>query len=138
MARLSKGKKAYKEKEIEKIADEMIAWFKESEDNWWIKEFATIKGISYDYFENEFPRASGEWKEKFNFCRNLQEVRCVKLISAGKIPPTYGIFMSKNILNYRDSQDLRHAGKITNEVIKIGKEELDKVFGKVFPKRSSK
>lgn len=137
MARLHKGKKAWKEKEVKKIGEELVAWFKEDESRWWIKEFSTLKGIPYEYFENEFPRVSGEFREMMNYCKNLQEVRCVKLIASGQIPPTYGIFMSKNILAYRDSQDLRHAGKITNEV-KFGKEELDKVFGKIFPKRTIK
>ena len=137
MARLKKGKKAWKEKEVKKIGNELLEWFNASDEHWWIKEFATIKGIPYEYFENEFQKVSGEFREQFNYCKNLQEVRCVKLIASGSIPPTFGIFMSKNILNYRDSQDLRHAGKITSEV-KIGKEELDKVFGKIFPKRSTK
>lgn len=137
MARLHKGKKSWKVDEVEKLGNEMIAWFNKDEANWWIKEFATSKGISYEYFESDFPKISGVFREQFNYCKNLQEVRCVKLIANGSIPPTYGIFMSKNILNYRDSQDLRHAGKITNEV-KVGKEELDKVFGKIFPKRSIK
>lgn len=136
MANKKKGELRYKRDKVEAIADEMKAWMLENEDQWMIKEFAVMKQIPYRYFTDVFPTVTNYYKEIFEFCLDLQEVRYWKKVVGveGAIPQTFGIFGAKNLLGYRDKQDLPTKKSNNAPESKSIKERLDKAKDKYFPK----
>jgi hypothetical protein len=91
------------------------------------------KGVPYSVFINEFPKYSHYFKQELEIALDWQEVRYTDAVMKKKIPPTFGIFQSKNILDYRDSKDMKNKDpkKTTPESKKV-KEAVEEVKEKFF------
>ena len=100
------GKPKLNRTAIDALADELVEWMYSEEsvnnDEWQIEKFSTMKKIPYHYFTKEFIEQSPYFLEQMNLCEDLKRIRFVKQVTDKKIPPTFGIFASKNELDYRD------------------------------------
>ena len=102
MAAPRKGEKKLSTKEVDQLAVELEAWMYANEKEWMIEKFSTLKRIPYRYFETVFPNQSNLFKETMDLCLDLKKVRFWEQVKNKEIPPTFGIFGSKNELEYRD------------------------------------
>lgn len=133
-----KGPSKWTDEVVERIADELVAWFKSSPANWYLMQFA----IEYDYLACYFD----DWahrNEKFNVAlkkaKQIQEARLVQLALARKVDTTMAIFALKNVAGWRDKQEHEHTGNSTNIIIirqsgeKVGSGNQSQAVSRVLP-----
>lgn len=135
MPRPKKGAIKWGNPQVDKLADELVQWMKDNPDEWMIEKFSTEKGIPYHNFEGYFCERSNYFKEMMSLCLDMKKVRFVRAVEEKKIPPTFGIFASKNELGYRDRQASSDKDKPkeipTKESVRIAiKAAKDRHFGK--------
>ena len=114
MARPKKGVLQWKRDRIDALAEELRQWMIDNPDEWQIEKFSTGKMIPYKYFTDVFPVKSSLFAEVMSLCEDFKRVRFIKAVEEKRIPPTFGIFASKNELGYRDriaSEDKKGAKK---------------------------
>jgi hypothetical protein len=102
MGKPKDGELRWKKDKVDVLAQELKDWMYENEEEWMIEKFSTMKKIPYRYFETVFPETSNLFKETMELCLDLKKVRYWQAVVDKKIPPTFGIFGSKNELEYRD------------------------------------
>jgi hypothetical protein len=130
-------KNGYSKAFLAELSKMMVEWFGDqerwipkSDSHWSIKEFLANQGISGDELAL-FCSRSVPFSDALKLCTTFQEVRYNRLVMEGIMPQTYGIFAAKNLLGYRDKQDLEVKGKVKSE---ISEEGLDRIAKRLFPK----
>lgn len=112
MARNKKGVWYFTDKEVDKLAEELLQWMKDNPKEWQIEKFSTMKLIPYHYFTEELPSRSLLFKEYMSLCEDMKRIRFTEQVKNKEIPQTFGIFGAKNELGYRDrieSSDKKNA-----------------------------
>jgi hypothetical protein len=93
----------YTDEYLEKLAKEMIAWFKKKK-NWWLKDFSIEKGFCWSRF-CEFAEVNKEFSLALELCKQIQES---KLVHKSFLPyqdrPAYNAL--KNVCGWRDQQNI--------------------------------
>jgi hypothetical protein len=99
----------YSVEEIERIAEEMIEWFKVPQ-NLWLKDFSIANMFSPQRI-SEF-----EQNEYFAYChaiaKQMQESKLVKLGISRKVNPSMPIFALKNVAGWKDQQDVNLSASV--------------------------
>lgn len=92
----------YTDDDIHRIGDELVLWFKNNPNNYYLKMFCVEKMIN--------PQNISEWEaanKYFAYClsiaKAIQEERIVRLGIKGN--PAMPIFILKNVAGMRDTQD---------------------------------
>jgi len=111
---------------IEKLAPEMVTWFRKRK-NWWLKSFAIQQGFSPNRL-NEFANKSEVFREAMELCKAIQEE---KLVNKGfqAYKDRFAIFMLKNVSGYKDRTDITSGDEKISAVevlIRKSKKDSDK------------
>ena len=93
--------KKYTDPEIERIADEMLEWFKEDK-NVWLSDFAIQKLISRQRFSC-FAKKNEYFNYVYDICKAMQESKLVKIGMSKRANATMAIFALKNVAGWRDT-----------------------------------
>jgi len=107
-----------KKKDIEAIGEEMIAWFREDEKNFLLKDFASTKFVHSSIFD-EWAEKYPKFKINYELARELQEVRMVKNMMKPGSNVTGFIFAAKNLIGYRDRQNAGDSDLSSSEINRL-------------------
>ena len=86
--------------DYEKLADELIEWFK-VEENIYLKNFAIQKGFPARKI-SEYANKNKYFEEKLALAKDIQESRLVNKMIGNNPSPPFIIFLLKNIAGWRD------------------------------------
>jgi hypothetical protein len=133
MARPFEGEIKLNHKQLVKLADKLFEKYKNNPDILLLKELTTEEGIPFEMFIDKFCKEDFYFNQKWSLLMDMQEVRYTKAVMEKKIPPTFGIFQTKqkHIANYADRQTLSKKkeelpdGKTIKSIIE---EQADKVL----------
>jgi hypothetical protein len=90
-------------KDIEKLADELIEWFKEK-DNVYLKNFAVLKGFPASDI-SKYAKRNKYFEETLALAKDIQEGKLVQKGLKNEVSSAFVIFMLKNTAGWRDRFD---------------------------------
>lgn len=90
---------------IEKIGDDMIAWFKSDPKNFWLKDFAIDQMIGVQRI-SEFAQKNEYFKWIYEMCQGIQESKVIRLGLNRKFNPALPVLILKNNHKWRDTFDV--------------------------------
>lgn len=99
--------KHYTETDIEKLADEMLQWFKQK-NNVWLGNFAISKNISRQRI-SEFANKNEYFEYIYSLCKAIQESKLFELGLSKGNNIALVIFALKNNCGWKDKQEMEHS-----------------------------
>lgn len=100
----------YTEEYIERLADEMLEWFKKKE-NIWLKDFSISKMFSQQRI-SEFAKKNEYFSEIYNICKEMQESKLFKLGLSKNVNAALPIIALKSNCGWTDRQEINLPEKI--------------------------
>ena len=97
-------KRSWNDSAIERIADDMLDWFKLPE-HLWLKDFAIEKMINAQRFD-EWSKRNEYFRYILGLCKDMQESKLLRMGLNKKINAGMPIFALKNVAGWRDKQEV--------------------------------
>jgi hypothetical protein len=119
-----KRSKNYTDEDINKLADELLKWFKADDTRLWLKDFAIEKNFSSDYLVR-FADKNEKFSSSLKKAKDIQESRLVAKGFEKGSNTAFVIFTLKNVAKWRDKQPDEEDDNETVIKIKLPKEFAD-------------
>jgi hypothetical protein len=111
-------KRLFDKSELPELGNLMLAWFREDEKRFWLKEFCIYCGFSSANLTH-FAEQCEHFAKCLEMCKDIQEFRLVK-IGLFMNKPLMAIFALKNVANWRDSSDMREGSNDFDNNVSFG------------------
>jgi hypothetical protein len=113
----------FSEKEIEKLADEMLEWITNQEDevknmNFWLNDFAVQKMLTPSQL-NSFSFSNKYFEHIYHISKLIQESKLLKMALYKEVNSTPAVFILKSVIGLGEADkepDLNSAKKQIEEI----------------------
>lgn len=103
----------YSTEDIERFADELVAWMKNDNNNFWLKDFCLEKSIDPD-FMSEWASENERFNGAYKIAKSFQESRIFKGSMLNTFNSTMSKFALTNNHGWVDKTEQKISGDVTH------------------------